>query len=392
MKTSFSHLIKEELSSDQQQLGSGSSSSVGSSHPAQPAKPFEGLNEAGPPPFLSKTYEIVEDPATDPIVAWGAAGNSFVVWDPHVFATVLLPRYFKHGNYSSFVRQLNTYGFRKVDPDKWEFANEKFLRGQKHLLKSVKRRKPPPNPNPNPAQQTPNQSLELGQFGGLNQEIDQLRRDKNTLIAEVIKLRQHQQATRAHIVKLEKRIDLSEKKNIQTMGFLARAMRNPNFFGQLVEERGGERREIEEEITKKRQRPIDSSPFYEDGEKIGDEFGELMQFGGKGEEIGYEFGDAGQFGGEGEKIGDEFGNVVQFGGEGEKIGAEFGDAVQFGGEGEKIGDEFGELMQFGGNGEGLEGEFWDEFLEGEERNGEDECDVEVLVKQLDYMSSSSSPK
>jgi len=61
------------------------------------------------PPFLAKTFELVEDAATDGVVSWGAARNSFVVWDPHAFAAGLLPRRFKHANFSTFLRQLNTY-------------------------------------------------------------------------------------------------------------------------------------------------------------------------------------------------------------------------------------------------------------------------------------------
>lgn len=71
--------------------------------------PMEDLHETGPPPFLSKTYDLVEDESTNEIVSWTRGNNSFIVWDPHTFAINLLPNYFKHSNFSSFVRQLNTY-------------------------------------------------------------------------------------------------------------------------------------------------------------------------------------------------------------------------------------------------------------------------------------------
>jgi len=95
--------VKEE---DYVTCAAGLSSSSSSTFSPQP---MEGLHEVGPPPFLTKTFEMVEDSSTDSIVSWSGARNSFIVWDPNKFSNILLPRHFKHSNFSSFIRQLNTY-------------------------------------------------------------------------------------------------------------------------------------------------------------------------------------------------------------------------------------------------------------------------------------------
>jgi hypothetical protein len=49
-----------------------------------------------------------------PAASWSDAGDSFVVKNTQDFAAKVIPCFFKHSNFSSFVRQLNFYGFRKV--------------------------------------------------------------------------------------------------------------------------------------------------------------------------------------------------------------------------------------------------------------------------------------
>ncbi|XP_010909933.1 heat stress transcription factor A-1 [Elaeis guineensis] len=198
-----------------------------------------GLGGNAPPPFLSKTYDMVDDPATDAIVSWGAGNNSFVVWNTPEFARDLLPKYFKHNNFSSFVRQLNTYGFRKVNPDRWEFANEGFLRGQKHLLKTINRRKPGQTPSQahQPQVQSTNLAacVEVGKFG-LEEEIERLKRDKNVLMQELVRLRQQQQGTDRQLQTLGQRLKGMEQRQQQMMSFLAKAMQSPGFLAQLVQQ------------------------------------------------------------------------------------------------------------------------------------------------------------
>lgn len=152
-------------------------------------------------------------------------------------------------------------GFRKIDPDKWEFANEGFLRGQKHLLANIKRRRQPNSSQPittsssSSQQQGQGHCVEVGHFG-LDEEIDHLRRDKQVLMMELVKLRQQQQNTRTYLQEMEERLRGTEIKQQQMMTFLVRAMKNPAFIQQLLQQKET-RKELQEAITKKRRRPIE---------------------------------------------------------------------------------------------------------------------------------------
>ncbi|XP_058078206.1 heat shock factor protein HSF8-like [Magnolia sinica] len=209
-----------------------------------------------PPPFLSKCYDMVDDQATDPTVSWSVAGDSFVVWDQSDFSRDLLPKYFKHNNFSSFVRQLNTYGFRKVDSDRWEFANEGFCRGQKHLLKSISRRKPIQGPIQQRQSQEKNTSagpcVEIARFG-FEEAIENLKRDRNMVMQELVKLRQHQQSTDNQLLDLRRRLQGMEQHQQQMLSFFVMAMQRPGFFAQLLQQSENSWRIVE--ASKKRRLP-----------------------------------------------------------------------------------------------------------------------------------------
>ncbi|RIA97357.1 hypothetical protein C1645_686964 [Glomus cerebriforme] len=111
------------------------------------------------PAFLNKLYNMVNDPQSNDLITWSESGSSFLVKRPQDFAKEVLPRFFKHNNFSSFVRQLNMYGFHKIphlqqgvlqsdgQSEQWEFSNTNFLRNQPDLLYYVTRKKGKDNEN-----------------------------------------------------------------------------------------------------------------------------------------------------------------------------------------------------------------------------------------------------
>lgn len=71
--------------------------------------PTKGRARSFPPPFLMKTFEMVEAPETNSIISWSPNNASFIIWDQIRFTAELLPKHFRHSNFSSFVYQLNNY-------------------------------------------------------------------------------------------------------------------------------------------------------------------------------------------------------------------------------------------------------------------------------------------
>ncbi|KAK8325147.1 hypothetical protein V6Z11_A11G030400 [Gossypium hirsutum] len=247
-------------SSSNIQKDDASTSTGGAQTAAQPQpkpKPVVVQSANAPPPFLSKTYDMVDDPATDAVVSWSSANNSFIVWNPPEFARDVLPKYFKHNNFSSFVRQLNTYGFRKVDSDRWEFANEGFLRGQKDLLLNISRRKPAQGHGHQQTQQAHGQSssggacVEVGEFG-LEEEVEALKRDKNVLMQELVRLRQQQQSTDNQMQTMARQLHGMEQWQLQMMSFLAKAVQSPGFLAQFMQQKNESNRHITEANKKRR--------------------------------------------------------------------------------------------------------------------------------------------
>ncbi|TKW37096.1 hypothetical protein SEVIR_1G026200v4 [Setaria viridis] len=183
-----------------------------------------GADAAGVAPFVAKTYRMVDDPSTDGVIAWGRDNNSFVVADPFVFSQTLLPAHFKHSNFSSFVRQLNTYGFRKVDPDRWEFAHVSFLRGQTHLLPRIVRRS--------------------GGGGGKRKDDgcggggDAGAVDEDAVAMELVRLKREQRAIEDQVAAMWRRVQETERRPKQMLAFLVKVAGDPQVLRRLVSSSG----------------------------------------------------------------------------------------------------------------------------------------------------------
>ena len=93
------------------------------------------------PNFPAKMQAILSRPDLADVVTWMPHGRSWRVLKPREFEIRVIPTYFDHSKFSSFIRQANGWGFRRITrgKDRNSYYHEHFLRGLPHLCKLMKR-------------------------------------------------------------------------------------------------------------------------------------------------------------------------------------------------------------------------------------------------------------
>jgi hypothetical protein len=97
-------------------------------------------------PFPWKLHQMLEDAQTyhyEAIVSWLPQGQGFRVHNPDHFVDQVMTRHFKQTKYKSFQRQLNMWGFERVNygPHRGGYSHEFFVRDQETLCHRMIRQK-----------------------------------------------------------------------------------------------------------------------------------------------------------------------------------------------------------------------------------------------------------
>jgi heat shock transcription factor len=134
------------------------------------------------------------------LIHWSEDGEYFLILDEEAFSKTLIPRFWKHDNYASFVRQLNMYGFHKLvglgdnsmkaseskmkQPSRYK--NAYFKRGRPDLLWLIQKttKQAASNRKGDAKQEEENQQYPSGVSAGNNSSLPSKRKvevDEDTL-------------------------------------------------------------------------------------------------------------------------------------------------------------------------------------------------------------------
>jgi len=94
-------------------------------------------------PFPAKLMEVLDRGDMEESICWMPHGRAFAVLQPPVFVKEVLPRFFKQSKVTSFTRQLNLWGFKRITKgtDAGAYYHELFLRGRPRLCMMMRRQK-----------------------------------------------------------------------------------------------------------------------------------------------------------------------------------------------------------------------------------------------------------
>ncbi|KAM3675191.1 heat shock factor protein 2 isoform 6-T6 [Ammospiza maritima maritima] len=263
--------------------------------PQQPSPPFAS---PGVPAFLSKLWALLGETPSNQLITWSQNGKSFLVLDEQRFAKEILPKYFKHNNMASFVRQLNMYGFRKVvhvdsgivkleRDGPVEFRHAYFRQGREDLLEHIKRKVSSSRPEENKIRQEDlskiicsAQKVQIKQTT-IESQLSLLKRENESLWREVSELRakhlQQQQVIRKivqFIVTLVQNNQLVSLKRKRPLLLNTNGPTKSNVFQKIVKEPTDSSHHVplnRNEGLKKREQISDDIVIYDVTEDVGEE-------------------------------------------------------------------------------------------------------------------------
>lgn len=98
---------------------------------------------SGPEPFPERLFRMLlaEEGRNDDIISFSASGRSFWIHDRDRLIAEIVPKYFRQKKWGSFSRQMNIYGFTRLNtgPESGAFWHPHFRRDRPELLSQMPR-------------------------------------------------------------------------------------------------------------------------------------------------------------------------------------------------------------------------------------------------------------
>ena len=244
-------------------IGSGNTNTRGSSKSQEPSSSrmdatitseSGGINEVSPKKevqnFIQKLASMLEKAADkinfpqyqtsdgkEPLISWNGP-DSFIIREPNKFTKDMVPAFFKSNKRESFIRQLNTYGFRKItniendnlmaENQQWEevlhYTHAHFTRDNKENWVNIRRRRADRLSNVN--------KNDDGQGDSSPQPtLDTDNSNMLTIMDELRKLSEHNKIVQEQMMKLSKDNEMLKEQNAQ---LFERDRKNKNNIANVV--------------------------------------------------------------------------------------------------------------------------------------------------------------